>query len=92
MELNEEPVRYLTKAELEALKEQEHRERVALAQRVARGELTAEEANRAASMFKPGVFHPADAVTVNFDEVVDNLLKLQARKPNGRRKPKAVRS
>lgn len=92
MKLKEESVRYLTKAEVEASKAEEHRERVALTRRVERGEITAEEANREASIFKPAVFDPAQAETANRDEVVDNLLKLKARSTNGRRKSKAVRS
>ena len=92
MKLKKDSVRYQTKAELETFKEEEHRERVALSRRVERGELTAEEANREASIFKPDVFNPAQAETVNRDEVVDNLLTLKARSTNGRRKPKAVRS
>lgn len=91
MKMKDESVRYLTKAELEACKEEEHRARLALSQRVARGELTAQEANREASIFKAGVFDPAQSETANPDEVVDNLLKLKARSTNGRRKSKAVR-
>lgn len=91
MKMKDESVRYLTKAELEAFKEEEHRERVALTRRVERGELTAQEANRHASIFKAGVFDPAQAETANRDEVVNNLLKLKSRNGNGRRKSKAVR-
>ena len=91
MKLKEQPVRYLTKAELEAFKEEEHRERVELARRVERGEISALEANREASIFKAGVFDPARAQTVNYKEVISNLLKLKARSTNGRRKSKTIR-
>ncbi len=91
MKLKEEAVRYLTKAEVEASREEEHRERVALQQRVARGEITAAEANREASIFHPDVFDPATSKTVNVDEVVDNLLKLRPRRSNERRKQQAIR-
>ena len=83
---------YLTRKKWDAFKEEEHRDRVALSQRVARGELTPEQANREASLFQPEVFNPAEARTANFDEVVDNLLKLKARRTNDRRKPKAIRA
>jgi hypothetical protein len=73
MELNEEPVRYLTKADVEAFKEQEHRERVALAQRVERGELTAEEANREASIFK-GKVPTVLEVPINYKQAAQNLI------------------
>ena len=46
---------YLTEKEWNAFKEQEHQERLALSARVARGEITALEANREASMFKPEI-------------------------------------
>jgi hypothetical protein len=92
MKLKEEAIRYLTKAEMEAAREDEHRERVALQQRVARGEITAAEANREASIFHPEVFNPATAQTVNYREVVNNLLKLKARKSNGRRGKQTIRA
>ncbi len=91
MKLRDESVRYLTKAELEAAREEEHRDRIALQQRVARGEITAAEANREASIFHPAVFDPATSRTVNMDEVVENLLKLRPRRRNERRKQKAIR-
>jgi len=91
MKLKDQSVRYLTSAELEAAREEEHRERVALQQRVARGEITAAEANREASIFHPDVFDAATSRTANFDEVVDNLLKLKPRRPHVRRNPNAIR-
>ena len=91
MKKRNDDVIYLTREEVDAFHEQKHRERLALRRRVERGELTPLEANREASIFKPEVFDPALAQTVNFDQVVDNLLKLKARSPNGRRKQKAVR-
>ena len=73
MKMKDESVRYLTKAELEAFKEEEHRERMALSQRVARGELTAEEANREASIFKGHV--PTVLETpINYKQAARNLV------------------
>ena len=77
---------YLTRAEWDAFKEEEHRERVALRRRVQRGELTPEQANREASIFKDEVFNPAQARTLNFDEILANAAKIRLpRKKNGRR-------
>ena len=90
MKLKEESVQYLTRAEVEASRQDKARERMELVRRVERGEITAAEANREASLFQPGVFDPAEAQTANPDEVVENLLKLKARRPNDRRKQKAI--
>ena len=91
MKLKEQPVHYMTKAELEAFKEEEHRERVALRRRVERGELTPLEANREASVFK-GDNDPARSKIINLDQMLTNAAKLRFyKKTNGRRKQKAVR-
>ncbi len=82
---------YLTEKEWNAFKEQEHQERLAHSARVARGEITALEANREASIFKPEIFNPAMARTANSDQVIANLLSLKPRTAHGRRKSKAVR-
>ena len=50
---------YLTRKQWDAFKEEEHRERVALSQRVARGELTPEQANREA-LIRITVFREQD--------------------------------
>ena len=92
MKIKEESVQYLTRAEVEASRQAKARARMELVRRVERGEITAAEANCEASIFQPEVFNPAEARTANFDEVVDNLLKLKARRTNDRRKPKAIRS
>ena len=79
MKLNEDSVRYLTKAELEAFKAEEARERMELVRRVESGEITAEAANREASFFKgrvPGVREQP----VNYTEVFKNLKGLRLRK------------
>ena len=84
---------YLTRKEWDAFKEQEHQERLALRRRVERGELTPEEANREASIFKDEVFNPAQAQTVNLDEMLANAAKLRfPRKAHARRKQKTVRA
>jgi hypothetical protein len=94
MKLKEEAVRYLTKAELEASHEEEHRERLALQQRVARGELTPEEANAEAAFIK----NPGNACLLNLREHLTTMARLHpvsylqpSRKQNGRRK-KTVRT
>lgn len=91
MRLKDESVRYLTKAEIEAAREEEHRERVELQRRVERGEITAAEANREASIFHPEVFDAANSRPANFEEEVQNILKLRPRKRHERRKQKAIR-
>ena len=84
---------YLTRKQWDAFKEEEHRERVALSQRVARGELTPEQANREASIFKDGLFDPALARTINLDELLVNAARLRLpRKRNGRQKQKTIRA
>lgn len=80
---------YLTRKQVDDFHEQKHRDRVALTRRVERGEITAAEANREASIFKPEIFDPAKSVTANLEEVVANLIKLKPR-THGRRKPKTV--
>ena len=85
-------VTYLTRAEWDAFKEEEHRERVELTRRVERGELSALQANREASMFKEEIFEPARSKIVNLDEMLANSAKLHIdKKGNGRRKQKAIR-
>lgn len=82
---------YLTEKEWNAFKEQEHQERLALSARVARGEITALEANREASIFKhvPSVAE----VPINFAEAADRLLGLKPRRTrNGRRAKNTVRA
>jgi hypothetical protein len=93
MKLKDESVRYLTKAELEAAREEEHRERVALQQRVARGEITAEQANREAALIK----EPGRARLLNLNAHLDAMAKLfpvsyLPKKNNGRRRKKTVRA
>jgi hypothetical protein len=80
---------YLTRAEWDAFKEQEHRERVALRRRVERGELTPEQANREASIFAhvPSVAE----VPLNFGDILKNARSIRLpRKKNGRRTAKTV--
>ena len=90
MKKTNDDVIYLTRAEWEAFKKQEAEERMELVRRVERGEITAKQANEEASIFK-GDFDPARARTINFAEVVENLLDLKApRKIHGRRKQKAI--
>ena len=85
-------VTYLTRVVWEAFKEEEHRDRVELQQRVERGELTPLEANREASIFKEEIFDPARSKIVNLDEMLGNAAKLRFdKKRNGRRKQKAIR-
>ena len=82
---------YLTEKEWNAFKEQEHQERLALSARVARGELTAAEANREASIFAhvPSIAE----VPVNFAETAKHLLgRKPTRSHNGRRGKNAVRA
>lgn len=82
---------YLTEAEWNAFKEQEHQERLAHSARVARGEITALEANREASIFKhvPSVTE----VPINFAETADRLLGLNPRRSrHGRRAKNTVRA
>ena len=83
-------VTYLTRAEWDAFKEEEHRERVELTRRVERGELSALEANREASMFK---FVPSTLeVPINFAEAAERLLGVKLRRNrNGRRRKNAIR-
>ena len=79
MKMKDESVIYLTKAELEAFKAEEARERMELVRRVESGEITAMEANREASIFKgrvPGVLEQP----VNYHEVFKNLKGLRLRK------------
>ncbi len=84
---------YLTRKEWDAFKEEEHRERVALSQRVASGELTPEQANCEASIFKDGLFDPALARTLNLDEMLTHAARLRLPgKRNGRKKQKTVRA
>lgn len=84
---------YLTEKEWNAFKEQEHQERLAHSARVARGEITALEANREASIFKDSMFNPSLAQTLNLDEMLANAAKMKfPRKTHGRRKQKAVRA
>ena len=81
---------YLTEKEWNAFKEQEHQERLALSARVARGELTAAEANREASIFAhvPSIAE----VPLNFAEILKHARALRLpRKKHGRRATKAVR-
>lgn len=82
---------YLTRKQVDEFHEQKHRDRVALTRRVERGEITAAEANREASIFKPEIFDPAKAITVNLAAEVANLIKLKPRK-HGRSTPKTVRA
>lgn len=95
MKLKEESIRYLTKAELEAAREEEHRERVALQQRVARGELTPEQANAEAAFIK----EPGKARLLNLREHLDTMARLHpvsylqpSRNHNGSRRKKPVRT
>jgi len=95
MRLKDESVRYLTKAEIEASREEEHRERLALQQRVVRGELTPEEANAEAAFIK----NPGKARLLNLREHLNAMAKLHpvsylqpSRKHNGRRRKKTVRT
>lgn len=84
---------YLTRKQWDAFKDEEHRERVALSQRVACGELTPEQANREASIFKGGLFDPAQAQTINLDEILRNAAKMRLPgKRNGRRKQTTIRA
>ena len=79
---------YLMEKEWNAFKEQEHQERLALS---ARGELTAAEANREASIFAhvPSIAE----VPVNFAETAKHLLgRKPTRSHNGRRGKNAVRA
>lgn len=94
MKLKDESVRYLTKVELEAAREEEHRERVAQQQRVARGELTPEQANAEAAFIK----EPGKARLLNLREHLNTMARLHpvsyiqsSRKQNGQRK-KTVRT
>jgi hypothetical protein len=82
---------YLTRQEWDAFKEEEHRERVALSQRVARGELTPEQANREASIF---AYVPSVAeVPLNFDQILTSARSIGlSRKKNGQRKSKTIRA
>ena len=82
---------YLTEKEWNAFKEQEHQERLALSARVARGEITALEANREASIFAhvPSVAE----VPLNFDHILRNTRSIRlAPKKHGGRKSKTVRA
>ena len=95
MKLKEEAVRYLSKAELEASREEEHRERVVLQTRVARGELTPEQANAEAAFVK----EPGKARLLNLREHLNAMAKLHpvsylqpSRKHNGNRRKKTVRT
>ena len=95
MKLKEESVRYLTKAEHEASREEEHRERVALQQRVARGELTPEEANAEAAFIK----EPGKARLLNLRAHLAGIARLHPvsylqspTKSNGRRRKKTIRT
>lgn len=82
---------YLTEKEWNAFKEQEHQERLALSARVARGEITALEANREASIFAhvPSIAE----VPLNFDLILRNARTIRlAPKKHGGRKSKTVRA
>ena len=82
---------YLTRKKWDAFKEEEHRDRVALSQRVARGELTPEQANREASIF---AYVPSVAeVPLNFDQILKNARSIRlSRRNNGRRRSKTIRA
>lgn len=95
MKLKEEAIRYLTKAELEASREEKHRARVALQLRVARGELTPEQANAEAAFIK----EPGKARLLNLREHLAGIARLHPvsylqspTKHNGRRRKKKVRT
>lgn len=79
----------LTAAAVEAFREEKHRDRVALAERVRRGELTAREAFTEASVFKR--VPSAASVPVNYAEVIERARNLTVRSAqHGRRREKAV--
>ncbi len=79
---------YLTRAEWDAFKEEEQRERVALRRRVERGELTPEQANREASIFAhvPSVLEQP----IDFGAAARRFAAQTRRKRNGRRGKTAV--
>ena len=92
MKLEEEAVRYLTEAELEAFKKEEARERMELVRRVERGEITATEANREAFWFKGRVPSVVES-PLNFADILSKAAGLRlAKKSNGRGKSKTVRT
>jgi len=84
---------YLSRKEWAAYREQKHQDRLTLHRRVERGELTPEQANREASIFKDEVFNPSLARSINLDEILANAAKLRLpRKRNGRRHQKTIRA
>jgi hypothetical protein len=93
MKLQDEAVRYLTRAEVETAREEEHRERVALQERVARGELTPEQANAEAALIK----EPGKGRLLNLRKHLDSMARLHpvsylqtSSKRNVRRRKKTV--
>ncbi len=79
----------LTAAAVEAFREEKHRDRVALADRVRRGELTAAQAFTEASVFKR--VPSALAVPVNYAEVIERARHLTVRSSrHGSRRQKAI--
>lgn len=78
----------LTAAEVEAFREEKHRDRVALADRVRRGELTAREANDEASIFR-GQFDPIHAV-IDWKTTFANLRGLSLHEQRHRNSKKTV--
>ena len=81
---------YLTRKQWDAFKEAEHRDRVALSQRVARGELTPEQANREASIFAhvPSILEQP----IDFAAEARRLTAKLRHKRNGRRNKTTVRA
>lgn len=79
----------LTAAEVEAFREDKHRDRVALADRVRCGELTAGEAFLEAAVFKH--VPSALAVPVNYAEVIERARNLTVHSSrHGSRRQKAI--
>jgi hypothetical protein len=78
----------LTAAAVEAFREEKHRDRVALADRVRRGELTAREANNEASIFR-GQFDPIHAV-IDWKATFASLRRLSLHERSHRNAKKAV--
>lgn len=79
----------LTAAAVEAFREEKHRDRVALADRVRRGELTAAQANDEASIFRGCDF---STVRIDWTQTFADLKKLHTYGGNCRKRKKAVRS